>query len=668
MKNKKKFFSVLVLSIFLCVVFVIGCSNGDNDNNVNVQGGDTETGSTQSTDSFKDGTEESTGVVLETEAVESTEEIEATEETETEEKELPDEAESALKEDEEILKITPTNDNVNNGSGSNEKEVYNAPAAATRKNPIIKVTTGKEPIAFSSGEIPAGKTWYYKVTATKGKYLCIEDKDATIICEDKSVKVNDEGKVLLKIPEVVTEIGIKNGSKSAKSFKVSVIEIEKLVGTKDDPEVITSIATNAESARAITSGLEAGDEDGYYYTWTATADAELDFTVATTSLSSLKYDLIITVKDVVAKMSESGEFNEDKGEVTTTVSVAKGDKVLIQIIAKKDGETYPTVEKVSFTPICRVAGSKDNPIVLVFEEPERMVDVKVAAGKTVYYHSYGIGGAELSIGSANVNVIYKEKTYEPKGAVVSVPLEETANNREPVSFAVKNTGTAETTYTLKVAFEEGSANNPSQIVIVEGNNIVVNHDFVEGDKEYYYQWKAPADGIMSFDISNTTSVGWQYGITSELKGIADGPYDSVADDANDQVVPTKEYTVNKDDVFIIKVCTYALEEPTIPAGKINFKLSFDETTRVETVDAAIEDSFATDKVVVNTDLDKMQEADENTEFTENTEVVENTEAADVTETEEAVEEETLEDSETMEVFETIALRLIRNWCLRLFSR
>ena len=145
-----------------------------------------------------------------------------------------------------------------------------------------------------------------------------------------------------------------------------------------------------------------------------------------------------------------------------------------------------------------------------------------------------------------------------------------------------------------------------------------NHDFVEGDKEYYYQWKAPADGTMSFDISNTTSVGWQYGITNELKGIADGPYDSVADDANDQVVPTKEYTVNKDDVFIIKVCTYALEEPTIPAGTINFKLSFDETTRVETVDAVME--------------------------------------------------ETLEDSETIKVFEPIALRLIRNWCLRLFSR
>ncbi|MBQ8279229.1 MAG: hypothetical protein IJZ23_05255 [Roseburia sp.] len=565
MKNKKKFFSVLMLSIALCGMCIIGCG-GDGDGDVIAQGGDTEVVSTQGIGNTESSTENITEDVV------GTEEIESTEETETTEMELPDEAESSLLEEEEILQVTPTDDSVNNGSGSNEKETYIAPEVASVDNPIIKVATGAVPVEFSTGNIPAGKTWYYKVTSTKGRYMCIEDTDAAIIYGGKTYQANDEGKVLFKIEESTSVVAIKNTAKAANNFKVSIIEIEKLVGTKDNPEVITTIATEKADAVAIENSLEAGDEDGYYYTWTATHDAIVDFTVSAASASDLAYDIIITVNDVVTKMSENGLSNDDGTTMTTSVSVAKGDAVSIQIIAIKAADgSYPAVEKVSFTPRCIPSGYEENPIVLQLEQVPGSIDVTVLAGETVYYTSGIIGGAKLSIADETANVIYQGQTYTATEGIVSLEFAE-STNREPIGFAVSNTGTADKTYTLVFdkEYPEGSVDNPLEI---DAGADVKSRDFAEGEEGYYYKWTALTDGTVTFDISATVDVGWQYSISSdsEENPIAVAYYS----DAEEPVL-NGSYTVRAGDVIIIKVGTYEADASTTPAGKISFTLTFAE--------------------------------------------------------------------------------------------
>lgn len=676
MKNRERFFSILVLCVVLFGMFIIGCNNNGND--MVAQGGDTESVSTQQGDEVSDGsTEKSTENVNGTEGIETTEEIESTESTE---EELPDEAEGALKEEEEILKITPTNDSKNNGSGSSEKEVYNAPAVASADNPIIKVVTGTLPAEFSGGSIPAGKTWYYKVTAAKGSYLCIEDESAVIISGGKNYTVNDEGKVLCKMLQSEMEVAIKNTAKKAKPFKVSVVEIEALPGTKDNPDIITEIKTKDE-AKALVTTLEAGDKDGYYYEWKATEEAIVDFVVSATTPSAVAYDLIVSVNDgSPVSMSQSGVANDEGTTVTTSVLVAKGDIVTVQVIAKKDADNnYPAVTKASFTPICIPYGAQEYPVVLGLEQIPGSFAVEIPAGKTIYYNSAIISGAEMTIADKTANIIYQGDTYKADNAgIVSVIFAETTGIKEPIKFAIVNTSSSDKTYTLlfKKEYPEGTINNPVEI---EASNEVIEHNFAEGDESYYYQWIAEEAGTVTFDISTTVNVGWQYSISkdAEENAIADGPYYSDAE----EVVLSRTYAVESGDVFIIKLATYEADVSTMPSGLISFKLTFavstnkmvaaspsiggNTDTTAQITDAKVPDNTESTECIeesIDTDVIELTETEMNSEKSELVESVENEANVEV---EADIEVDT---TEKISLLESVALRLIRSWCNRLFAR
>ncbi len=648
MKNKKKFFRVLVglLGIALLSVFVMGCNNSNSGSDSENLGGNTEVSTQGTVDSemstgdseVVQGTEMSDG----TESIDTTEVTEATEETETEEtekKELPDAAEGTLKEEEEILKITPTDDQVNNGSGSNEKEIYTAPAAATAKNPIVKVATGTVPVSFSSGKVPAGKTLYYRITTIKGKCLCIEDKDAYIVCDGKTYNAGADGKVLVDIKSEELEIAIGNKATSAKSFKVIVDEAP--LGSYGNPYVVASLP---DDGVVVSEGIKA--ETAVYY-----------------KISGVS-GMILTIEDATAYViyKDKTYKADDNGIVTVKLDKADG-AVLFQI-----GNSGKTDAKVYNMNFAYASGSEQNPITLELSTVSGGVtcEVEVPAGETLYYNSNAIGGTELTICDVTANVIYKGTTYAvQEGAeVVTVIIESTGNNREPINFAIKNTGTALAKYELVFTYPEGSYNNP----VIIGEAGAYSHEFVQGDEAYYYQWTAQADGTMTFDIGATVDVGWEYSISkdAEENPITDGPYYSDADEK----VLSKTYTVKKDDVFIIKVSTYEAEASATPAGLISFQLTF--ATTVNTVTAT---SPNEEKIPENTEVIENTENVESTENMECTEMFENTESTEVIESTEDIEnmevvenEEKSEDIQTVEVIEPLALHLIRNWCIKLFSR
>lgn len=686
MKSKKCLFALLVLCAVLSGMFAIGCGN----NKVN-QGGDSETSSNQDvmTSENKDEQDntENTSAKEELdvmEEIETTEEIENTEETEKEDKDLPEEAESALKEDDEILKITPSDDSVNNGSGSSDKEVYEAPSAASADNPIVKNTTGSASTEFASGSIPAGKTWYYKVTAEKGYYFCIEDENASIICDGKTYSA-EGGRVLLLIQDSETEFAIKNKAKDKKNFTVAVKEIEEFTGTLENPKSI-NIATDVNKAEKITRDLKAGDEDGYYYLWKATNNGKVDFTVSTSSLEELKFDLIITSNGETVKLSEVTELDEDGTSVTVTATAVKGKDVLIQVIAKKTGNSYPAV-KAAFVPRCRVEGTEENPIeISLVELPDSMSNVKIPAGKKVYFeYTRNLGGTRLSVEGTGVNNL---KVYQESSSgvltdnVISLVLEKMTNTMGSGKFVIENTGTTEAVCTLKFEYLEGTLSNPSQIMITEGNRVTVSHNFNAGDEEYYYQWKVPSAGKMKFDISATTDVAWQYAVICEKLEIVGDISDSILESSDETVVPLREYTINANDletecVFIFKINTYAIDSAINPAGTVSFTLSFEETSSVmhleDSQSEEVLESESTEEQSEDLDVSEMLESTESTEAIEFTEATESTEITESEEKTECVEEleleeESGENTEQVEITIPLAFRLIRNWCIRLFSK
>ena len=601
MKNRKTFYKVLavLLGITIFGTFVMGC-NGSNGGNV-AQGGNTEV-STPGSQGSLDGTETNTQNA--TESVDGTEGIESTEETETEDtekKDLPDEAESALKEEEEILKITPTDDDVNNGSGSSEKETYTAPAAASAKNPIVKVATGTVPVSISSGKVPAGGTLYYKITTIKGKCLCIEDKDAYIVCDGKQYNANADGKVLVDIKTEVMEIAIGNKSTSAKNFVVTVDEPP--LGSYGNPYVVDSLP---DDGVVVSNEIAAGS--AVYYKVSGVSGMTL------TIEDSTAY---VVYKDVKYTADSNGIVTVDLGSVDGAA--------LFQI-----GNSSKTEAKIYNMSFAYVAGSEQNPIPLEYVEVAGGIEceVEIPAGKTLYYNSNAIGGTTLTVNDATANVIYKGQTYAAEANVVTVPIAaNTGNNREPISFAIKNTGTSLAKYKLVFKYPEGSSGNP----VVLNATGDYSHDFLAGAESYYYQWTAAEDGKLTFAISNTTTVGWQYSIVNDAKGIAD-TFDSTMQDAS-----TKEYDVNVGDIIIIKIATYE-EEAEAPAGTVHFALDFVETlsvANVSNVEAIVpekitevtdeEDTVEETETVEDTEGHEDTESIENVDSIENTEVIQNTE-------------------------------------------
>lgn len=591
MKNKNTFFKVLVvlLSIAILGMFVIGCNGNSTDKDVVAQGGNTEV-STQSTENSENRTEDNSQAT--TESIDGTESIESTEETETEETEetekekLPDSAETVLKDEEEILKITPTNDDVNNGSGSNEKETYTAPAAASSKNPIVKVATGTVPVSFSSGKIPAGEVLYYRITTIKGKCLCIEDSDAYIVCDGKKYNANVDGKVLLDLKEEEIEIAIGNKSKSAKNFTVTVDEPP--LGSYGNPYVVDTLP---DDGVVVSAAITAGS--AVYYKVSGVSDMTL------TIEDSTGY---VIYKDV--------KYTADSNGVVTVKLGSVDSAALFQI-----GNSSKTETKTYNMNFAYAIGSEQNPIFLEYVTVNGGVEceVEIPAGETLYYSSNAIGGTELAIDDVTANVIYKGQLYtaEADAAAVHVTIDaNTGNNREPIIFAVKNTSTSLAKYKLVFKYPEGGYNNP--VVISEVGSY--SHEFAEGAEGYYYQWTATTDGTLTFAISDTTTVGWQYSIINEAKGIAD-TYDSTMQDAS-----SKEYTLNKDDVIIIKIMTYA-EEATAPAGVVDFTVNFTET--LDAANVSNMEATVPEKVV---EVTEDEETAEDMEITDDTETMENTES------------------------------------------
>jgi len=167
---------------------------------------------------------------------------------------------------------------------------------------------------------------------------------------------------------------------------------------------------------------------------------------------------------------------------------------------------------------------------------------------------------------------------------------------------------------------------------------------------------------------------------------------------------TETHEVEAGATLIIKVATFASAELPTPAGTINFKLSViekvDTTVAVAPIPIKPEDgtdmkeSDESTEIVADTEVAESTEVVEEVKTTESTEIPEITDVVEETavpETTEVVEEtevlevpEALEETDVLEtseviddvvekeedlkMFEPIALRLIRNWCIRLFCR
>lgn len=146
------------------------------------------------------------------------------------------------------------------------------------------------------------------------------------------------------------------------------------------------------------------------------------------------------------------------------------------------------------------SGTKDDPYLAIPDEDMHVVTVKIPAGKDVYYNIYRVGGMNLKINSSDVYVIYDEKTYNPKNAVLSLKVAD-AMASEAITFRIGNNSSSEKSFELVFTNPIGTYMNPTVIKNIGTKNVA---NLAEGNSVgHYYKYVAEKNGTIKFSMTST---------------------------------------------------------------------------------------------------------------------------------------------------------------------
>lgn len=195
--------------------------------------------------------------------------------------------------------------------------------------------------------IAANGSVYYKIKGASNKILTLENADAYVVYNGTKylpkngiisfTVVSNE----LASAQILFEIG-NNGSE-AQSF---TINFSSPKGSRDNPEVINSIDNN------ITVNIAEGNEQGYFYEYTATQSGKIRFYILSDAKSGkLSVDKIINAKLQVVQQRNTTETGEDyvkTDEIGTYIEfdVTEGDEFDITVSPNSNPGVYPAVTVV----------------------------------------------------------------------------------------------------------------------------------------------------------------------------------------------------------------------------------------------------------------------------------------------------------------------------------
>ena len=253
---------------------------------------------------------------------------------------------------------------------------------------------------------------------------------------------------------------------------------DSTVGTKENPEVLEELNWYYGDV-----SQEQGDEDGYFYTWTAAADGVATFYYGyNEGLENYKLDIVVnnTTASVQKTLLEDGVDNYG---LELQMDVSAGDVLEIAVIAVEDaeGNPYPAAEMTWCGNFAYPAGTEQNPINIEWnwndEYTTATANVTVEAGKTVYYN----GNSDMIL------------------TVDSIVTEQSSSG----VFTITNSGEAEATYALMLATPVGAYSNPDVIEEIYGFE---DSKHLESDESYYYIWTAAEDATLTLDVTEGANI------------------------------------------------------------------------------------------------------------------------------------------------------------------
>lgn len=194
-----------------------------------------------------------------------------------------------------------------------------------------EVIPNLDTMTVTTVEVPAGKTLYYSIQRVGGMYLTINDPDAYVITSTDKRYDASNGKVSFTVESAMANeyVTFQIGNKGSAS-KAFTIKFTNLNGTYQNPEDITTLSGS--------KSLSKGDEDGWYYRYTATQTGTIRFYITYTKESDITVTNLST--SAVRNFESDGNGNE-----YIEIAVTAGDQLTIQICAKPDKRwNYPATD------------------------------------------------------------------------------------------------------------------------------------------------------------------------------------------------------------------------------------------------------------------------------------------------------------------------------------
>lgn len=412
------------------------------------------------------------------------------------------------------------------------------------KNPAV-AEEGEEVV--TSVEVAGDSTLVYcNLVGFASETVIVEGTGVKVTIGDNSygsINKDAEGNLILEntaefdIPAGNPSVEIKLINKSAETATYTFSTKAPVIGTVDDPQVVTAGEYQVE--------LAAGNQ-GYYYTYTAEGDGTVNVTVSAADAEDNALATVMRVSNLT-----SYKYNDQTEAGSDSIAVSAGDLLQIMVTTYNPDEMWNAPAGTVTTTIEFVAPSASTELVLGDNE------LNVANGATNEYTftpdqdgtltvavtnlDPAAGNFGMIFGMGNMSLLVNgENFFSP-----SVEYAVTAGTPVTVSLA-NNMGQDETvTLNLAIAEPAGPGESEETAIAIELPWEVTH----TGEHDMYYTYTATEDCIVKVTSTATYTLG--------ISGVEAKTYDSL----------TKYVELATGDTIIIN--TYSSEDCTYSASIVD---------------------------------------------------------------------------------------------------
>ena len=368
--------------------------------------------------------------------------------------------------------------------------------------------------SYIAVDIPAGnyEGYYYKWTASSDGTLVltcptVEGVEYDVVLTNMStyamawLQDSTDGTVSIAV-KAGDEVVIQVVTLPDEAFNYPALEAAITgefvfpIGHQQNPEILFRPSY-------IGVNIAAGNNQGYYYKWTASSDGTLVLTCPT--VEGVEYDVVLTNMSTYAMA-----WLQDSTDGTVSIAVKAGDEVVIQVVTLPDEAfNYPALEAAITGEFVFPIGHQQNPEILF--RPS-YIGVNIAAGNNQgYYYKWtsmdsgvlvltcpAIEGVVYDVILTNMSTYEMAWLQDSTDGTVSIDVNAGDEIVIQVVAAPDDNWeypAVQTALTGVFNFAVGHSMNPE---VIEDLDWYLEVSQAEGDYDgYYYIWTAPANGVIT---------------------------------------------------------------------------------------------------------------------------------------------------------------------------